>query len=248
MNRPTPYVPQHSDRAAQRPEVPVDDRDSQASTSLRRLDTCVSSVCAQGRLRAAAKKFHGRLLRGRGGSPAERRAAQAAPPPPDLNVYVSPTGRDAGSGSAAHPFKTLDHARDYVRDVKQKAKGDIHVRLMSGTYRLSRTFALTARDSGRDGHRIVYEAAPGAHPVISGGERITGWVPADGAGRVYKAKVGDIDTRQLYVDGELETRARSGKNPPASARRPPATPSRIPASTPTSVPRTWRSSAPGAGS
>ncbi|MFE5083155.1 discoidin domain-containing protein [Streptomyces mirabilis] len=139
--------------------------------------------------------------------------AQAAPPPPDLNVYVSPTGRDVGSGSAAHPFRTLDHARDYVRDVKQKAKGDIHVRLMSGTYQLSRTFALTARDSGRDGHEIVYEAAPGAQPVISGGERITGWVPADGAGRVYKAKVGDIDTRQLYVDGELETRARSAKNP-----------------------------------
>ena len=80
--------------------------------------------------------------------------AQAAPPPPDLNVYVSPTGRDVGSGTAAHPFKSLDHARDYVRDVKQKAKGDIHVRLMSGTYQLSRTFALTAQDSGPDGHRI----------------------------------------------------------------------------------------------
>lgn len=86
--------------------------------------------------------------------------AQAAPPSPDLNVYVSPTGRDVGSRTAAHPFKSLDHARDYVRDVKQKAKGDIHVRLMSGTYQLSRTFALTAQDSGRDGHRIFYEAAP----------------------------------------------------------------------------------------
>lgn len=139
--------------------------------------------------------------------------AHAAPRSPDLDVYVSPTGRDVGSGTAAHPFKTLDHARDYVRDVKQKAKGDIHVRLMSGTYQLSRTFALTARDSGRDGHRIFYEAAPGAHPVISGGKQVTGWTPADSAGKVYKAKVGDIDTRQLYVDGELETRARSGKNP-----------------------------------
>lgn len=139
--------------------------------------------------------------------------AQAAPPSPDLNVYVSPTGRDTGSGTAAHPFKTLDHARDYVRDVKQKAKGDIHVRLMSGTYQLSRTFALTSRDSGRDGHRIVYEAAPGAHPVISGGKQVTGWTPADPAGKVYKAKVGAIDTRQLYVNGESETRARSDKNP-----------------------------------
>lgn len=139
--------------------------------------------------------------------------AQAASPSPDLDVYVSPTGRDSGSGTAAHPFKTLDHARDHVRDVKQKAKGDIHVRLMSGTYQLSRTFALTSRDSGRDGHRIVYEAAPGAHPVISGGRQVTGWTPADSSGKVYKAKVGAIDTRQLYVNGESETRARSDKNP-----------------------------------
>ncbi len=164
--------------------VPLDERDVQVSTSLRRLDTCVSSVCAQERLRAAAKNPHGRVLVGRDGSPAQRRAGPGGfPPSPDLYVYVSPTGRDAGSGTAAHPFKTLDHARDYVRDVKEKAKGDIHVRLMSGTYQLSRTFALTSRDSGRDGHRIVYEAAPGAHPVISGGKQITGWTPADSAGR-----------------------------------------------------------------
>ena len=76
--------------------------------------------------------------------------AQAAPVDrADLDVYVSPTGRDAGSGTAAHPFKTLEHARDYVRDVKKKVHGDVHVRLMSGTYQLSRTFALTAQDSGQ---------------------------------------------------------------------------------------------------
>ena len=38
---------------------------------------------------------------------------QAAPPSPDLYVHVSPSGRDVGSGTAAHPFRTLDHARDY---------------------------------------------------------------------------------------------------------------------------------------
>ncbi|WP_329373613.1 discoidin domain-containing protein [Streptomyces sp. NBC_00669] len=92
-------------------------------------------------------------------------------------------------------------------------RGDIHVELASGTYRLSKTFALTPQDSGSNGHRIVYEAAPGAHPVISGGSQVTGWTLADPAHHVYKAHVGDIDTRQLYVDGELETRARSADNP-----------------------------------
>ncbi|MFD5077196.1 discoidin domain-containing protein [Streptomyces sp. NPDC058371] len=139
--------------------------------------------------------------------------AQAAPKTSDLDVYVSPAGRDSGTGTAAHPFKTLEHARDYVRDARKKVGGDVHVRLLSGTYQLSRTFTLTAQDSGSDGHKVVYEAAPGAHPVISGGKQVTGWTPADSAGKVYKAKVGDIDTRQLYVNGELETRARGGKNP-----------------------------------
>ena len=54
--------------------------------------------------------------------------------------------------------------------------------------------------------------------MISGGKQVTGWTPADSAGKVYKAKVGDIDTRQLYVNGELETRARSAKNPPGFSK------------------------------
>ncbi|WP_405923890.1 discoidin domain-containing protein [Streptomyces sp. NBC_00035] len=138
--------------------------------------------------------------------------AQAAAPK-GLNVYVSPTGRNSGSGTSAHPFKTLEYARDYVREAKKKVSGDVHVLLKSGTYQLSRTFSLTAQDSGKDGSRIIYEAAPGATPVISGGKQITGWTPADSTGKVYKAKVSDLDTRQLYVNGELATRARSTKDP-----------------------------------
>ncbi|MEV7680541.1 discoidin domain-containing protein [Streptomyces sp. NPDC088341] len=145
--------------------------------------------------------------------------AQASPSRASgLDVYVSPSGRDSGSGTAARPFKTLEHARDYVRDARKKVRGDVHVRLMSGTYQLSRTFSLTAQDSGKDGHRVVYEAAPGARPVISGGKRITGWTPADASGKVFKASVGDLDTRQLYVNGELQTRARGATNPPGFSK------------------------------
>jgi hypothetical protein len=130
-----------------------------------------------------------------------------------LTVYVSPTGQDTGTGTAANPLRTLQAARDHVRTVSQNTQGDIHVDLLSGTYPLTSTFALTAQDSGTNGHRIVYEAAPGAHPVVSGGSQVTGWTLADPATGAYKAHVGSIDTRQLYVNGELETRARGGKNP-----------------------------------
>ncbi|WP_246144860.1 discoidin domain-containing protein [Actinacidiphila oryziradicis] len=92
-------------------------------------------------------------------------------------------------------------------------QSDIHVDLMSGTYQLASTFTLTSQDSGTNGYRVVYEAAPGANPVVSGGSQVTGWTLSDAAHNVYKAHVGNVDTRQLYVNGELETRARSAKNP-----------------------------------
>ncbi|MFC0554809.1 discoidin domain-containing protein [Planotetraspora thailandica] len=137
----------------------------------------------------------------------------------DVSVYVSSaTGRDTNPGTKARPFKTLEGARDHVRDISRRAHGDIDVVLADGTYPLSRTFTLTSADSGRNGHRITYTAAPGAHPVISGGTQVRGWTLSDPAHNIYKAHVGDIDTRQLYVDGELETRARDRDNPPGFSK------------------------------
>ncbi|MDT7726329.1 MAG: hypothetical protein QOI21_2905 [Actinomycetota bacterium] len=134
------------------------------------------------------------------------------------SVYVSPTGNDSNPGSQAAPFKTLNRARDYVRTISQQAKGDIDVVLADGTYPITDTFTLTGADSGVNGHRITYRAAPGAHPVISGGSQVTGWSVSDPARGIYKAHVGNIDTRQLYVNGELETRARTGDNPPGFSK------------------------------
>ena len=140
--------------------------------------------------------------------------AEAAASAPALDLYVSPTlGHDNGNGSPSRPFRTLAEARDHVRTINPHMQRDIHVELESGTYQLTSTFTLTAADSGSNGHSIVYQAAPGAAPVVSGGSSVTGWTLADPAHNVYKAHVGDIDTRQLYVNGELETRAKSGDNP-----------------------------------
>ncbi|WP_341830043.1 discoidin domain-containing protein [Streptomyces liangshanensis] len=141
-------------------------------------------------------------------------AGTAKSSPSALKIYVSPNkGRDAGSGTASHPYKTLTHARDQVRELNDRMKRDIDVVLLDGTYQLTDTFTLTSADSGTNGHTITYEAAPGAHPVFSGGTSVTGWTVADAAKNVYKAHVGDIDTRQLYVNGELATRARGAKDP-----------------------------------
>ena len=74
--------------------------------------------------------------------------------------------------------------------------------LQDGTYRLASTWTFGAADSGTPGHPVVWAAAPGAHPVISGASQITGWTEVGSTG-VWSASVpAGSASRQLYVDGQ----------------------------------------------
>lgn len=124
------------------------------------------------------------------------------------DVYVSPTGDDHAQGSARHPVKTLQRARDLARARAAHADGDLTVHLASGTYRTEKPLVLDARDSGRDGHRIIWQGT--GSTVISGGRKVGGWGPVHGRPGLYSAPApqGLTDTRQLYVDGVRAQRAR----------------------------------------
>ncbi|MFJ9542728.1 RICIN domain-containing protein [Streptomyces sp. NPDC101225] len=126
----------------------------------------------------------------------------------DMNFYVDPTnGSDSNSGtSTASAFKTIQHARDAVRAVNSDMSGDIVVNLRGGTYHLDNTVDFTTADSGSNGHTVVYQAYGSETPVISSAKTISGWTAA-GDGQ-YKASVGNLDFRQLYVNGVRATRAR----------------------------------------
>jgi hypothetical protein len=122
-------------------------------------------------------------------------------------VFVAPSGSDANSGtSASQPVRTLAHARDLVRGLNQAMTGDVVVSLADGTYALTQPLTLDARDSGTGGHRVIWTAASGARPVVSGGIPITGWTK--GGGNVWSAPVpAGLHTRQLYVNGVRANRA-----------------------------------------
>ncbi|MGH3291741.1 MAG: hypothetical protein ACRDP7_08040 [Trebonia sp.] len=79
---------------------------------------------------------------------------------------------------------------------------NVTIELETGTYRLSRPLTFTARDAGGHGHTITWEAAPGAHPVLSGARQVTGWQPYDASKNIWVADVGKgTNSRQLYVTG-----------------------------------------------
>ncbi|MDQ1307005.1 MAG: hypothetical protein QG671_2837 [Actinomycetota bacterium] len=138
-------------------------------------------------------------------------APAAAASAATTTVYASPSGSGTDC-SAARPC-SLSAAQSAVRGLVGGMSGDIVVQLADGVYRLSAPLRLTGADSGSNGHSVIWQAAPSAHPVLSGAERVTGWSLADSRLNIWKVDVGSgTNTRQLYVNGVQATRARTQVN------------------------------------
>jgi Right handed beta helix region/GH141 insertion domain len=108
-------------------------------------------------------------------------------------IVVSPDG----------PIHTLAQARAEVRAERDAGRtGAVTIQIREGTYFLDETLVLTAADSN-----TIWEAAPGARPVISGGRVISGWLKDTGP--LWKANAGDPAFRQLFISGRRAQRART---------------------------------------
>ncbi|WP_392675839.1 IPT/TIG domain-containing protein [Streptomyces sp. LN785] len=127
-------------------------------------------------------------------------------------LWAAPDGHGAACTSR-NPC-SLSAAQAAVRRVEGgRHPAGVTVELTDGTYRLSRPWEFGAADSGSTGHPVVWRAASGAHPVISGATRVTGWSQVGSTG-VWSASVHrGSASRQLYVDG---TEARVAQATPAA--------------------------------
>jgi hypothetical protein len=112
------------------------------------------------------------------------------------DVYVAPWGSDWLPGTTWYlPVRTPQKARDLARS----RHGTVH--LASGVYRMSQPLRLDARDSG-----VTWQGSGEA--VLSGGRQVTGWRPVPGRPGLFAAHAPVDNTRQLYVNGVREQRAR----------------------------------------
>jgi hypothetical protein len=118
-----------------------------------------------------------------------------------VTLYASPTGSGTAC-SQASPC-SLPGAQSAVRSQLAASSGaNVTVLLQDGTYRLSSTWVFGAADSGSAGSPVTWQAAPGAHPVISGASQVTGWTRVGTSG-VWSAPVpAGSASRQLYVNGQ----------------------------------------------
>ncbi len=125
---------------------------------------------------------------------------------PTVEFNVSTTGDDNAPGTSAEPFRTLNRARIAVRTAN--ANNDVVVRLADGIYRMDAPLRLSELDGGRNGYRVTWTAAEGAHPVLSGAIPVTDWRIHDKSRDIYVSDVPrGTESRQLWVNDTLAERA-----------------------------------------
>jgi hypothetical protein len=153
--------------------------------------------------------------------------------------FVSPLGNDRWSGLLAEPntegtdgpFATIGRAQKAARKFKKKGQMSAPVRvvLRGGFYSLKEPLTFTPEDSGSPAPKgewnrvtgpersVTYAAYPGESPVLSGGQRITGWKAAEVNGHtawvahIPEVKRGKWFFTQLWVNGKRARRSRLPK-------------------------------------
>lgn len=119
-----------------------------------------------------------------------------------ITYHVSPQGDDAGDGSDAHPFKTLERAQRAVRSANTTS--NVVVQLADGIYRLASPLVFRSVDGGQENTTVVWEAAPAASPVIAGSIPVASWAIDDADRHIYVANIpAGVDMRQLWVNDRL---------------------------------------------
>lgn len=130
-------------------------------------------------------------------------AAAAVQTLPAQQVYLSPDGDDAGSGTEAEPLYSLTAARDLIR--RLPAGGDtVTVWIAPGTYRMTEPLIL----DGNDVRPVVFRSRTAEKPVFSGGIEVTGWTPWRNG--IWRTRLPEtLHFEQFYVNGRRAVRART---------------------------------------
>ncbi|MDO1530086.1 right-handed parallel beta-helix repeat-containing protein [Fulvimonas sp. R45] len=124
-------------------------------------------------------------------------------------LRVAPAASATGTCEASSPCN-LQAAQAKVRALRAQGHDDITVQLQDGTYRLQQPLRFDAADSGAKGHPVRWQAAPGAHPVLSGARLVQG--ARDGVLWRFALPSSDAPS-SIYVDGQRRWPARTGACP-----------------------------------
>ncbi|WP_059044538.1 Ig-like domain-containing protein [Paenibacillus rubinfantis] len=120
--------------------------------------------------------------------------------------YVATNGSDTNNGSKKAPFRTLEKARDAIRELKAAKglpAGGVTVYLREGRYERSASFELREQDSGAAGKPITYAAYPGEKVVLSGSERLEKSVFVPVTDEAVRSRIISPEAREKVLVADL---------------------------------------------
>ena len=86
------------------------------------------------------------------------------------DLHVSPAGSDQADGSREHPFASLARARDVARSLPKE--DGVSIWVAGGDYLFGDQLELTAEDSGKPGHPVIWRAVDGQPVRLLGGRKL----------------------------------------------------------------------------
>jgi len=92
----------------------------------------------------------------------------------NIEFYIATDGSDANPGTKEKPFRSLEGAREAIRELKKEGakNGGFTVFLRGGAYYRESTFELSTEDSGTEEAPIVYRACVHEQVRLVGGKEI----------------------------------------------------------------------------
>ncbi len=136
--------------------------------------------------------------------------------PTVVELYVSPDGDDAASGTRERPLRTLLAARDAIRKLRTQKPGAATIWLTPGRYTQGATLTFDANDSGTPGAPLTIRALPDGGVVLDGGVALEAnafrlveddetlqRLPEKARGHVWAADLGKLGKQQLFEGSPL---------------------------------------------
>jgi len=116
--------------------------------------------------------------------------------PSDGDYFVSPDGDDGNPGTYEEPFRTIEKARNTIRqDIENGQNRDIIVYIRGGKYYRNDTpLIFMPNHSGKDGFDIVYRNFPGETPEIIGGRVVSDWELHKAVGKEIEVTVNAVSS------------------------------------------------------
>lgn len=142
-------------------------------------------------------------------------------------IWVAPAGDDRAAGTREQPLASVHAAlrqgREWRRLHAPECADGVSIVLRGGSHALTEPIFLRPEDGGTAAAPTTIKAAPGEHPVVTGGVRVGDWrrldaapasLPAAARGQVWAAPLPSfngrsLEFRQLWVNGAKAVRART---------------------------------------